>query len=89
MPMVALILALLAIPLSFVNPRASTSVNLLFAVFVYMVYSNLLSVAQAQVSQGKIGFGLGWWVVHALMFAVFAVFMFRRMRLRWFPRWRS
>ena len=63
--------------------------NLLFAVFVYMVYSNLLSVVQAQVAQGKIGFGLGWWIVHALMFAVFATLIFRRMRLRWFPRWRS
>ncbi len=89
LPLVALVLALLAIPLSFVNPRASTSVNLLFAVFVYMVYSNLLSVVQAQVAQGKIGFGLGWWIVHALMFAVFATLIFRRMRLRWFPWWRS
>lgn len=89
LPIVALVLALLAIPLSFVNPRASTSVNLLFAVFVYMVYSNLLSVVQAQVSQGKIGFGTGWWVVHALMFSVFAIMMYRRVRLRWLPRWRT
>ena len=42
MPLSALILALLAIPMSFVNPRAGRSVNLLFALLTYMVYSNLL-----------------------------------------------
>ena len=45
MPLSALILALLAIPLSFVNPRASRSVNLVFALLTYMVYTNLLIVS--------------------------------------------
>jgi len=51
LPIAAFVLALLAIPLSFVNPRASRSVNLLFALFTYMVYANLLSIVQAWVSQ--------------------------------------
>jgi lipopolysaccharide export system permease protein len=86
LPIVALVLALLAIPLSFVNPRASTSINLLFAVFTYMVYTNMLSVAQAWVQQGRWSFQQGWWVVHALMLTVFALMLVRRVRLRILPR---
>src|SRR5579859_8022703 len=49
-PLSALILVLLAIPMSFVNPRAGRSVNLAFALLTYVVYSNLLSVSQARVT---------------------------------------
>ena len=86
LPLIALILALLAIPLSFVNPRASTSLNLMFAVFTYMVYTNLISIVQARVQQGRMTFQAGWWVVHAFMFLVFVVMLLRRMRLRLLPR---
>lgn len=89
LPIIALVLSLLAIPLSFVNPRASTSLNLMFAVFTYMVYTNVLSVAQAWVQQGKIPFSVGWWVVHAAMLALFVVLMWWRIslrRLRFFTR---
>jgi len=88
MPLSALVLALLAVPLSFVNPRAGRSVNLLFALLTYMVYSNLLSVSQARVAQGKMAFATGWWLVHAVMILVlFALFAQRlapywRFRLR-------
>jgi len=76
-PASAAILVLLAIPMSFVNPRAGRSVNLLFALFTYIVYSNLLSVSQARVSQGRMDFGIGVWLVHAAMIALL-VFMFAR-----------
>jgi lipopolysaccharide export system permease protein len=81
LPIGALVLALLAIPLSFVNPRASRSVNLLFALFTYMVYANVLSIVQAWVSQGRIGFNLGWWIVHAAMLCVLAFLFYRRIRV--------
>ena len=84
-PVSALVLALLAIPLSFVNPRAGRSVNLLFALLLYMLYSNLLSVSQARVAQGKLAFGIGWWLVHAVMLtvllALFARHVSPRLRL--------
>jgi len=76
-PVSAAILVLLAIPMSFVNPRAGRSVNLLFALFTYIVYSNLLSVSQARVAQGRMDFGIGLWLVHAAMIALL-VFMFAR-----------
>jgi lipopolysaccharide export system permease protein len=78
LPFTALNLALLAIPLAFVNPRASRSVNLIFAVFAYMVYSNLLSIVKAWVAQGRVQFELGWWVLHAAMLALIAfLFLWR------------
>ena len=55
-PVSALVLVLLAIPMSFVNPRAGRSANLLFALLTFMVYSNLLSVSQARVAQGRLDF---------------------------------
>lgn len=85
-PVSALVLSLLAIPLSFVNPRAGRSVNLLFALLAYMVYSNLISVSQARVAQGKLDFGIGLWLVHAVMLLVLlALFAHRHslFRLPW------
>ena len=81
LPISAMILALLAIPLSFVNPRASRSVNLLFALLTYMVYANLLSIVQAWVSQGRLAFTTGWWPVHAGMLGVLALLFYRRLRV--------
>ena len=87
-PASALILALLAIPMSFVNPRAGRSVSLLFALLTYMVYSNLLSVSQAQVAQGKLPFATGSWLVHAVMLLVLLTLFAQRMS--WFRMpWRK
>ncbi len=80
-PLSALILALLAIPLAFVNPRAGRSVNLIFAILTYMVYLNLLTVSQARVTQGKLDFLVGWWPVHAVMVLVLLVLFAQRMTL--------
>lgn len=80
-PASALILALLAIPLSFVNPRAGRSINLIFALLTYMVYYNLLTVSQARVSQGKLDFALGWWPVHAAMLLILLVLFAHRLTL--------
>jgi lipopolysaccharide export system permease protein len=81
LPLSALTLALLAIPLSFVNPRASRSINLVFALLTYMVYSNLISIAQAWVSQGRLSFSIGWWIVHASMMTILCGMFWRRMRV--------
>jgi lipopolysaccharide export system permease protein len=80
-PISALVLVLLAIPMSFVNPRAGRSANLLFALLTYIVYSNLLSVSQARVAQGRMDFGVGWWLVHAGMVVLLLIMFARRMQL--------
>jgi lipopolysaccharide export system permease protein len=79
LPLQALTLALLAIPLAFVNPRAGRSANLLLALLTYMVYSNAISITQAWVAQGRLGFHVAWWVVHLTMFTLLIVLFYRRL----------
>ena len=78
LPVSALLLSLLAIPLSFVNPRAGRSMNLLLALLIYATYSNLLSIVQASIAQSRIDLTLGVWGVHALMAALLVVLFYRR-----------
>lgn len=89
LPISAVLLALLAIPLSFVNPRAGRSANMLMAILIYAIYSNLISVSQAWVAQGKLSFWIGVWAVHVLMAAVVALLFYRRLMVRWSWRRRS
>jgi lipopolysaccharide export system permease protein len=81
MPVSALILALLAIPLSFVNPRGGRSAGMLMAILIYAVYNNLISISQAWVAQGKLPFGVAVWAVHVLMLLPLAIFFYRRLRV--------
>jgi len=73
LPLMALILMLLAIPLGFVNPRGGRSANLLIALLVFIVYSNMVSVFQAQVVQDRLAFAMAWWPIHALGAAMIAL----------------
>ena len=79
-------LALLAIPLSFVNPRAGRSANLLLALFSYMIYHNLLVVSQAWVASGRISFFTGAVAVHLLMTCLLPLMFFRRIAVLSFAR---
>lgn len=79
LPVSALILALLAIPLSFVNPRAGRSLNLIMAVIIYMLYNNLISVINTLVGQGKVDPTIGFWGVHASMLILVVLLFYRRM----------
>jgi lipopolysaccharide export system permease protein len=88
-PLSALVLALLAIPLSFVNPRAGRANNLIFAILTFMIYSNLISLSQAWVARGKLPFEVGVWSVHLLMLAILFVLFWRRLSLSpWRRIWR-
>jgi lipopolysaccharide export system permease protein len=70
-------LVLLAIPLSFVDPRAGRSLNLIFALMIYVIYNNILSIFQAWVTQGRFDANIGLWPVHAF-FALLVFYMFYR-----------
>jgi lipopolysaccharide export system permease protein len=85
-PVSAIILAMLAVPLSYVNPRAGRASNLLLALLVYAIYSNFLGVSEAWVAQGRISFWVGVWVVHALMLVVLAALLWVRMNVTLWPR---
>lgn len=46
----------IAITVSSVNPRATRSGNLLFALFAFVIYYNLLNIGQTWVASGQVGF---------------------------------
>lgn len=76
-PVSAMVLVLLAIPLSFVDPRAGRSLNLMFAIFIFIIYNNILSIFEAWITQGKINPLIGLWPVH-ILFTLFAIYLFYR-----------
>jgi len=88
-PVSALLLALLAIPLAFFNPRAGRSINFVFALLVYMTYANLISVSQARVAQGKLDFALGASVVHGAMLLLLLALLWYRQSPFALRRWRG
>ena len=85
-PLSAIVLALLAIPLSFVNPRAGRSANMLLALFTYLVYNNLMTISQAWVANGRISFMLGVLAVHLFMLCLLPLLFYRRIAVLSFTR---
>ncbi len=81
LPISAAVLAVLAIALSYVNPRAGRSLNLIMAIVLYMLYSNMISVTNAWVGQGKLSPGIGLWGIHALMLLITALLFYWRISL--------
>jgi lipopolysaccharide export system permease protein len=81
LPISAAILALLAIPLSYVNPRVGRSLNLILAIVLYMLYSNMISVTNAWVGQGKLSPSIGLWGIHTVMLLITLLLFYRRMSL--------
>lgn len=86
LPVSAAILALLAIPLGYVNPRAGRSLNLILAMVLYMIYNNMISVTNTWVAQGELSPGVGLWGIHAVALAVTVLLFYRRNTLFSFRR---
>ena len=78
LPLMALNFTLIAIPLAFVNPRAGRSASLLIALLAFFTYINVVTLVQSRVAQEVMSFGLGWWVVHAVVFALMAWMFWQR-----------
>jgi lipopolysaccharide export system permease protein len=66
-PLVGLLLALLAIPLSFFNPRSGRATPFITALLVFVTYVNLLTVMQNRIALGKTPFLEGTLLVHVLV----------------------
>ncbi len=86
MPLSAVVLVLLAIPLSFVNPRAGRSANMLLAILVYVLYNNLLTISESWVAGGKVSFVLGMLAPHALMLCLLPLMFYHRIAVSSFQR---
>jgi lipopolysaccharide export system permease protein len=76
-PISTIVMVLLAIPLSFVDPRAGRSLNIMFAILIFIIYNNMLSIFQAWITQGKISILVGLWPVH-LSFMLLGWYLYQR-----------
>ena len=72
-PISALVLTLLAVPLAYVNPRMGRSFNLVAAAFLYMLYSNCLNIVQSLIAQGRLELWAGLLLPHAIALLVVVV----------------
>lgn len=76
-PLSVLVLTLLAVPLAHVNPRQGRYAKLIVGVLLYVIYSNLLGLAQTWTAQGSVPLFVGLWWVHVL-FAVIGIWLLMR-----------
>ena len=88
LPLMAIGLVLIAIPLAYVNPRLGNYTAMMYAVLIYLIYSNLLNLAQNFVSQGKISMFVGIWPIHVLAFLIAFTLIRNRINpsLKWWRR---
>ena len=82
LPLAALNLALLAIPLGAVNPRLGRSGDILIAGLVGLLYMNLMNLSRAWIANGKLSFGVGVWAIHGLVALLTFFLLMRRLRVK-------
>lgn len=82
LPLAALNLALLAIPLGAVNPRLGRSGDFLIAGLVGLLYMNLINLSRGWIGNGLLPFELGLWLVHALFTALMIYLMWLKLRVK-------
>jgi len=86
LPVMALVLMLLAVPLSKMRPRQGRFARVGLAVLAYFLYSNLLSAVRIWIQKDAPGGQFGLWWVHLLPLALAAWLLWRDERLG--PLWR-
>lgn len=69
LPITVILLSLLAIPISYFNPRTGNSYHVLIAVGFFLLYQNGLTLLRDAVEDGKISFWVGLLPMHLVIFA--------------------
>jgi lipopolysaccharide export system permease protein len=78
LPVMVLVLALVAVPLSALRPREGRYARVAIAILLYFVYSNLVSSAQIWIEKGSLPPEIGVWWVHAIFMAGGLVLLHRQ-----------
>lgn len=76
-PVATLIIALLALPLSQTTPRSGRFANMAWAVLLYLVYSNLLSMGFNWMLKERVPVWVGTWWVHIVALILLALLLKR------------
>ena len=77
-PLATLLLAVLALPLSYTSPRKGRYAVLALAIFLYLLYSNLLGIGESWFTHGKSPAWLGLWWVHGFALLLILYWWLRR-----------
>lgn len=85
LPLMALGLVLIAVPLAYVNPRRGNYAAMLYAVFIYLIYSNTVNISQTLVTDGNQSFFTALWPAH--IGALIAAWILLRHRLNYSVVW--
>ncbi len=78
LPLVTFFLAILALPLSYTTPRKGRYSKLAVAIFIYLIYSNLVGIAQNWVEHQKVPQWLGMWWIHSFSILLIIFLLIRR-----------
>jgi len=85
MPLSLLLLALLAVPLSYLHPRQGPFGKLFPALLIYLIYMDLVFIGHSWVFDGKLNATWGLWWVHLLMGLLAVGLMYYQ--VTWHRRW--
>jgi len=81
MPISALVLAMLAVPLARTTPRQGRYGRLFAGILLYIIYNNLMTVGRAWVGKGEVPPEVGIWWSHLLMLATAIWLLWRQNRM--------
>jgi lipopolysaccharide export system permease protein len=81
-----LILTLLAIPLSELEPRQGRYARVGLVILIFFIYSNLLSAARTWLEKGVVSPQLGLWWPHLLALGLAIILWWRRNPPPWWSK---
>jgi len=76
LPLSVILLAALAVPLSYTTPRQGHYAKILAGILIYLIYNNLLNVAKKWVERGDVSPWIGIWWVHLLLAFIIVILFY-------------
>lgn len=86
LPLMAIVLTLLAVPLAELKPRQGRYGRIGAAILVYFVYSNLVSAARTWVEKGSLAPAIGLWWPHLIVLGIALFLLYRQSPPEWATR---
>jgi lipopolysaccharide export system permease protein len=86
LPIMAVLVALLAVPLSALRPRQGRYARVAVVILVFFIYINVLSAARTWIEKGVLSPAIGVWWTHGLVLALAAILWLRHSPPRWLLR---
>lgn len=78
LPIAMFILAIIAVPLSYSKPRSGRYANIALALFIYLIYQNLLGLCKRWIAGGSLSVWPGSWWVHAIAMLLVLVLLWKQ-----------